>query len=96
MTTDMINMLRELQEIRETTARQVRDALEQMEPEERECTAGCGPQALMEKVRRLIDETHSEEGRDETECPNLARNRLDALIYHVLGGTADALGIKNY
>ena len=51
----MINMCRELQEIRETTARQVRDALEQMEPEERECTAGCGPQALMEKVRRLID-----------------------------------------
>ncbi len=96
-----------LRELREITARMVGDALEQMGPDKRECNSGCGPLAIMTKIRKLIDENHftdnnapAEETEDgfesETQCTNLARNTLDALIYNVLGGTADTLGIERY
>ena len=91
--TDLANRLNELQEIQMTAARQMREALEGTEAE---CPQGCGPTTMMMAVRKILDQPHQDRDEGETPCPNDPRNTLDGLIYHVLAGAAEALGIQNF
>ena len=93
MATDLSTRLKELQQIRETAAGQMREALDGTEPE---CPQGCGPATMIMSIRKIIDQVHYDEEEGDIQCPNNARQTLDALIYHVLTGAADAMGIERY